>query len=136
MNLAEGRIVTGRKIMQEISVINTITVPAGMEDTAEQVRDEYVRYFEGQAGFVRSTFYKSIEKEADGSTRYVNIVVWESYEHFQSVVNRGFNNAEGENRDGYRVLGKGFPEPIAISPGRFVTLREDGPKGLDDTALD
>lgn len=111
--------------MDEISVINTIQVPAGMEQVAEQVRDEYVRYFKSQPGFVRSLFYKSIETGGDGSLQYVNIVVWDSLQSFQQVVNLGFANAEGENSDGYRVLGRGFPEPIKVSPGRYVSIRVD-----------
>ncbi len=108
--------------MPHISVINTISVPAGMEDIAEQVRAEYVAYFERQDGFVSSTFYRSIKREPDNSIRYVNIVVWQSRSHFEKVVNKGFENAQGENADGYRVLGKGFPEPIAVSPGQYEII--------------
>jgi heme-degrading monooxygenase HmoA len=108
--------------MEQISVINTIKVPAGMEDIAEQVRNDYVAYFSQQDGFVSSTFYKSLNRESDGAILYVNTVVWASYAHFQQVVNTGFNNAEGENSDGRRVLGKGFPEPILVMPGQYVII--------------
>jgi len=114
--------------MKEISVINTITVPDGMELAAEEAREEYARYFEKQEGFVSSIFYKSVEREDDNSIRYVNIVVWKSYDHFQNVVNEGYSNAEGINKDGMRVLGKGFPEPIVVSPGRFAVICQDGEK--------
>lgn len=108
--------------MEEITVINTIVVPAGMEKVAEEAREEYLRYFEKQEGFVSLSFYKSIERESDDSLRYVNIVVWKSYEHFKNVVNDGFKNTEGENSDGMRVLGRGFPEPIVISPARYTKI--------------
>ena len=108
--------------MEHISVINTIIVPAGMEDIAEQVRNDYVAYFSQQEGFVSSTFYKSINRESDNAIRYVNTVVWASYAHFQQVVNQGFDNAEGENRDGRKVLGKGFPEPIKVLPGQYIVI--------------
>jgi len=108
--------------MDKISVINTITVPKGMEKIAEEVREEYVNYFKKQDGYVNSTFYKSLNREDDGSIRYVNIVMWESYDHFERVVNKGFKNEEGENNDGMRVLGKGFPEPIKVLPGQFTTI--------------
>lgn len=111
--------------MDQISVINTIIVPAGMEDIAEQVRNDYVAYFSQQPGFVSSTFYKSIHRESDNAVRYVNSVVWASYEHFQQVVNSGFNNADGENSDGRRVLGKGFPEPIQVMPGQYVVINQN-----------
>lgn len=111
--------------MEQISVINTIIVPAGMEDIAEQVRNDYVAYFSHQEGFVSSTFYKSIHRESDNAVRYVNTVVWASYAHFQQVVNSGFNNADGENSDGRRVLGKGFPEPIQVMPGQYVIINQD-----------
>jgi len=110
--------------MQQISVINTITVPEGMEAQAEGVRADYVRYFQQQDGFVGSTFYKSLDREADGSLRYVNVVVWASYAHFERVVNKGFQDANGENSDGLRVLGRGFPAPIVVSPGRYSVLEE------------
>jgi heme-degrading monooxygenase HmoA len=107
---------------EEISVINTITVPQGMENEAEAIRDQYVAYFKAQQGFVSSSFYRCISREEDGALRYVNIVVWSSYEAFEKVVNLGFQNADGENKDGMRVLGKGFPEPIVVSPGQFVCI--------------
>lgn len=108
--------------MDQISVINTITVPEGMEDTAVKVRDEYVLYFSKQDGFVSSTFYKSITREDDNAIKYINIVVWASYAHFEKVVNAGFKNAEGENTDGMKVLGRGFPEPIKVSPGQYTIV--------------
>ncbi|MFC6441498.1 antibiotic biosynthesis monooxygenase [Bowmanella sp. JS7-9] len=110
--------------MQHISVINTITVPAGMEQMAEDIRHDYVAYFSQQAGFVSSTFYRALQREPDGAIRYINTVVWQSIEHFQQVVNAGFDNAEGENRDGRKVLGKGFPAPISVSPGQYVIIDE------------
>ena len=108
--------------MKSISVINTITVPEAMEDIAEQVREEYVDYFKKQEGFLSSTFYRSINREADNSIRYVNIVEWKSREHYEKVVNSGFENEAGENEDGYRVLGKGFPAPIKVSPGQYEII--------------
>lgn len=55
-------------------------------------------------------------------TRYINIVVWDSYENFQAVVNAGFENEDGLNDDGMKVLGKGFPEPIKVSPGQYEII--------------
>jgi heme-degrading monooxygenase HmoA len=109
----------------QISVINSIVVPDGMNLTAETIRNEYVNYFKAQAGFVSSTFYRAIAKEQDQATKYVNIVVWESIDHFNQVVNKGFGDVNGENEDGMRVLGKGFPEPIVVSPGQYITIAED-----------
>ena len=111
--------------MESISVINTIKVPKGMEAEAEEVRNVYVSYFKRQPGFVSSSFYKSIEREKDDIIKYINIVVWESLEAFNHVVNQGFSNDEGKNSDGYKVLGKGFQKPIEVSPGRFVRIAED-----------
>ncbi len=108
--------------MEQVSVINTITVPKGMETTAEQVRGEYIAYFSEQDGFISSTFYKSIHREDDDSIKYINTVVWASHAHFEKVVNIGFKNAQGENKDGKKVLGKGFPEPIKVSPGQYFIV--------------
>lgn len=108
--------------MKQISVINSILVPAGMESVAEEVRATYVDYFKKQEGFVSSTFYKSTTREVEGSIKYVNIIVWESQFHFEQVVNKGFQNEQGENTDGMRVLGKGFPEPIIVSPGQYEII--------------
>jgi len=108
--------------MTQVSVINIITVPKGMESIAEQVREEYVAYFGEQEGFVSSTFYKSISREEDESLKYINTVVWQSYSDFERVVNIGFADSAGKNSDGKKVLGKGFPEPIKVSPGQYVTL--------------
>ncbi|MBQ0725798.1 MAG: hypothetical protein KBT77_00470 [Thalassolituus oleivorans] len=108
--------------MKEVSVINTITVPLGMEEIAVNIRNEYVLYFSKQDGFVSSTFYKSINREEDNTINYINIVVWASYSHFEKVVNSGFDNVEGENKDGMKVLGKGFPEPIKVSPGQYIIV--------------
>jgi heme-degrading monooxygenase HmoA len=110
--------------MESISVINTITVPEGMESIAEQVRLEYVDYFKQQDGFLGSTFYKSVNRESDGSIKYINTVVWQSQAHFEKVVNFGFSNDHGENKDGRRVLGRGFPEPIQVSPGQYIVIDE------------
>lgn len=113
--------------MEQISVINMITVPDGMDEIAIQIRDEYASYFSKQDGFLSSTFYKSIHREPDNSMKYINTVVWASYAHFEKVVNAGFGNPEGENADGKKVLGKGFPEPIKISPGQYIIIGETGP---------
>lgn len=111
--------------MEQVSVINSISVPKGMEAEAELVRTEYVEYFSKQEGFVSSTFYKSLEKDKEGSSKYVNIVVWASYSHLEKVVNKGFENEAGENKDGMRVLGKGFPEPIVVSPGQYQIIGQN-----------
>lgn len=111
--------------MEQVSIINTILVPEGMEGEAELVRSEYVNYFSEQEGFVSSTFYKSFEREPDNTIKYVNIVVWQSQSHYEQVVNKGFQNEDGENNDGMRVLGKGFPSPIVVSPGRFQIIQDN-----------
>ncbi|MGH1346079.1 MAG: antibiotic biosynthesis monooxygenase family protein [Nannocystales bacterium] len=107
--------------MPQIHVINAIEVPAEMDEVARQVRDTYVRYFSEQPGFVGSTFYKALD--SGSSYSYINVVVWESQEAFDAVVNAGFNNDEGENDDGLKVLGKGFPPPIVVHPGRYEVIR-------------
>lgn len=109
--------------MKQISVINSIEVPEGFEKTAIKVRDTYVEYFKTKSGFVSSTFYKTINNE--NKFNFVNIVVWDSYESFQAVVNSGFENEEGVNEDNMKVLGKGFPRPIKVSPGQFEIIRND-----------
>lgn len=109
--------------MKPISVINSIEVPEGSEELAEQVRDVYINYFKSKAGFVGSTFYRSIN--SDNKFNYVNIVVWDSHDSFQAVVNEGFDNEDGMNQDQMKVLGKGFPDPIKVSPGQFEIIRND-----------
>lgn len=109
--------------MKTISVINSIQVPEGHEETAIKVRDVYVEYFKTKPGFVSSTFYKSIN--TDNTFNFINIVVWDSLQSFEAVVNSGFNNTEGLNEDNMKVLGKGFPPPIVVNPGQFETIRED-----------
>ncbi|MEP2669376.1 MAG: antibiotic biosynthesis monooxygenase [Cyclobacteriaceae bacterium] len=109
--------------MKQISVINAIEVPKGFEENAINVRDVYVEYFKTKPGFVSSTFYRTINEE--NKFNYVNIVVWDSYESFQAVVNSGFANEDGLNADDMKVLGKGFPHPIKVSPGQFEIIRND-----------
>lgn len=109
--------------MKQISVINSIEVPEGHEETAIKVRDIYIDYFKTKPGFVSSTFYRTINNE--NKFNFVNIVVWDSYESFQAVVNSGFENTEGLNEDNMKVLGKGFPHPIKVSPGQFEIIRDD-----------
>lgn len=109
--------------MKQISVINSIEVPEGHEETAIKIRDIYINYFKTKPGFVSSTFYKSINPE--NTFNFVNIVVWDSYESFEAVVNSGFDNKDGLNEDQMKVLGKGFPEPIKVSPGQFEIIRND-----------
>ena len=106
--------------MAHISAINCIEVPAGMEGAAETIRDQYVDYFRKQPGFVSSIFYRALS--TSDSINYINIVVWASQEAYDAVVNEGFSNAEGLNSDGMKVLGKGFPEPIAVHPGVFEAI--------------
>lgn len=109
--------------MKTISVINSLEVPEGWEETAINIRNEYVRYFQDKSGFVGSTFYRSINPE--NKFNFVNIVVWDSKESFDKVVNEGFNNNDGLNTDQMKVLGKGFPEPIKVSPGQFETIESN-----------
>jgi len=109
--------------MKQISVINSIEVPEGFEDEAIKIRDVYIEYFKTKSGFVSSTFYRSINSE--NKFNFVNIVVWDSYDSFQAVVNSGFVNEDGLNDDAMKVLGKGFPHPIKVSPGQFEIIRND-----------
>ncbi|MEQ9169318.1 MAG: antibiotic biosynthesis monooxygenase [Fulvivirga sp.] len=109
--------------MKQISVINSIEVPEGHEEMAIKVRDIYIDYFKTKPGFVSSTFYRTINSE--NKFNFVNIVVWDSYESFQAVVNSGFENSYGLNEDNMKVLGKGFPPPIKVSPGQFEIIRND-----------
>ena len=106
--------------MKQISVINFIEVPEGMEETAIEVRNSYVDYFRKKTGFVSSTFYKSVNENQKG--KYVNIIVWDSIDSFNDVVNSGFNNENGENNEGMKVLGRGFPEPISVNPGQYEII--------------
>jgi len=106
--------------MKQISVINFIEVPEGMEETALEVRNTYVDYFRKQSGFVSSTFYRSVNENK--KQKYVNIVVWDSIDSFNKVVNSGYSNDQGNNNDGMKVLGKGFPEPITVNPGQYEII--------------
>ncbi|MFT5686377.1 MAG: heme-degrading monooxygenase HmoA [Myxococcota bacterium] len=106
--------------MPAVHAINCIEVPTGSEQTAEEIREVYVAYFRRQPGFVSSTFYRAT-KTAD-AINYVNIVEWASQEACDAVVNRGYEDAEGENADGMKVLGRGFPSPIVIHPGLFERI--------------
>lgn len=106
--------------MKEISIINVIEVPEGMHEKAIEVREKYVEYFRKQEGFVSSTFYHSINEEH--KEKYINIVVWDSYESYTNVVSFGFANEEGKNSEGMKVLGAGFPEPITVSPSQYEVI--------------
>jgi heme-degrading monooxygenase HmoA len=106
--------------MKEISIINIITVPEGMEVTAIEMRELYVDYFRKQEGFVSSTFYRSVNE--NHKEKYINIVVWDSYDSYKNIVNTGFSNLEGKNTDGMKVLGRGFPEPIEVSPSQYEII--------------
>jgi heme-degrading monooxygenase HmoA len=108
--------------MKEISVINYIEVPEGMEHEAERVRETYVDYFRKQKGFVHSILYREMNAVNVEGTRHINIVAWDSYESFQALVNAGFESDEGLNDDGMKVLGKGFPAPIKVSPGQYKVI--------------
>ncbi|MFV1985073.1 MAG: hypothetical protein ACC657_16110 [Thiohalomonadales bacterium] len=54
--------------------------------------------------------------------KYINIVVWDSYDSYKNVVNIGFLNENGLNTDNMKVLGKGFPEPIVVSPSQYEII--------------
>lgn len=106
--------------MKEISIINIIEVPIGMEENAIEAREVYVDYFRKQKGFVSSTFYRSVNEGQ--KEKYINIVVWDSYDSYINVVNIGFSNVDGENSDHMKVLGRGFPEPIVVSPCQYEII--------------
>lgn len=106
--------------MKQISIINLIEVPEGMHVQAIEVRECYVDYFRKQKGFVSSTFYHSVNE--DQKDKYINIVVWDCYDSYLNVVNAGFSNKDGENTDGMKVLGRGFPQPIVVSPGQYEVI--------------
>lgn len=107
------------KMSKAMSVINSIKVPKHMIGQAVAC-NAYVDYFKQQPGFVSSSFYQASDNESTFS--YVNVVVWESQRHVNDVVNAGFENSEGMNRDGFlKVLGKGFPPPIEV----FTVIEHD-----------
>ncbi len=109
--------------MPHVYAINCIEVPSGHEEMAISIRERYVAYFRRQAGFVSSTFLR-----AEGSVagiNFINIVVWESRAACDAVVNTGFDNVEGLNSDGMKVLGKGFPPPIVVHPALYEVIAGD-----------
>lgn len=106
-----------------VSAINCIEVPEGSEEVALNIRDVYINYFKQKSGFVSSTFYKSIKN--DGKFNYINIVVWDSYASMAAVVNEGFKNEDGLNTDNMKVLGKGFPSPIKVTPSQYKIIQHD-----------
>lgn len=106
--------------MNQVSVINSIEVPDGLEEEALAVRDSYVAYFRQQPGFVSSTFHRSINNE--NKYNFINIVVWDSYDAYQAAVNSAVLNREGKNDDGMKVLGTGFPEPVSVCPGQYEVI--------------
>jgi len=106
--------------MKKISIINSLEVPAGLEDKAIEIREEYVAYFSQQPGFVSSTFYRSINSE--NKFNFINIVVWDSYDSYQTVVNSAAFDRKGINDDSMKVLGNGFPDPISVSPGQYEII--------------
>jgi len=71
--------------MKQLHAINILKVPEGYEETAIEVREEYVAYFRNQPGFIGSTCYRSINK--DGKFNFINVVIWDSYESYQAIVN-------------------------------------------------
>ncbi len=106
--------------MNQVSAINVLEVPEGFEDEAIAVRERYVAYFKQQPGFVSATFYQSIN--AENRYNFINIVVWVSEQAYQAVVKGAAMHAEGENADGMKVLGRGFPEPILVNPGQYKII--------------
>jgi heme-degrading monooxygenase HmoA len=106
--------------MKQVNVINFIEVPVGLEGQAIEIRERYVDYFRKQPGFVSSTFYRSMNNE-DKFT-FVNIVVWDSHESYLAVVNSARSNSAGENVDGMKVLGNGFPPPMVVFPGQYEVI--------------
>lgn len=108
--------------MANVSAINCIEVPHGYEDLAISIRNEYVEYFSTKDGFVSSTFYRA-STQSD-AINYINVIVWSSQEAYNTVVNEGFNNIDGLNNDGKKVLGKGFPAPIVVHPGVYEIVSE------------
>ncbi|WP_419904265.1 antibiotic biosynthesis monooxygenase family protein [Kiloniella sp.] len=106
--------------MPLVNAINCIEVPPGSEDKAIEVREIYINYFRKQPGFVSSTFYRASTQ--NDNINFINIVVWETQADYDTVVNKGYDNPDGLNEDGMKVLGKGFPAPIVVHPGVFEII--------------
>lgn len=95
-----------------------ILIPQWMVSAAELVRIAFVAYFCQQAAF-SVLLFSPTKRESDTTIKYINIVVWAAQFHFEQVVNSGFLNEDGENRDALWVLGKGLPKPLVVTPGRY-----------------
>lgn len=106
--------------MKQIHVINVIEVPNGMEQTAIDVREEYVDYFKTKHGFIGSTFYRSIN--TNGKFNFINIVIWDCHDSYMAVVNSAATDKGRINDDGMKVLGNGFPHPIVIHPDQYEII--------------
>ena len=106
--------------MPPISIINCIEAPLGMEQTAIQVRNQYADYYRKQPGYVSSTFYRSIG--IDNKFNFINIVVWESVDAYQAVVNAGFANDPASNTDGVKITDQGFPDAIKVNSGQYEII--------------
>lgn len=106
--------------MPHIHAINCIEVPHGYEQCAIDVRAVYIDYLKKQTGYISSIFYRASVHRSH--INFINIVVWESQEAYDAVVNAGYGNSDGENEDGMKILGKGFPDPIKVHPGVYEII--------------
>ena len=106
--------------MSQISIINSLIVPEGLEDEVIEIREQYVEYFKTKPGFVSSTFYRSVNTE--NKFNFINMVVWDSYDAYLAVVNGSDREVDKTNKDGMKVIGNGFPDKVVVNPGQYEVI--------------
>lgn len=106
--------------MSQISIINSLIVPDGLENEVIKIREQYVGYFKTKPGFISSTFYRAVNTE--NKFNFINVVVWESYDAYQAVVDDSDRDADRTNKDGMKVLGNGFPDKVIVNPGQYEVI--------------
>ena len=71
--------------MQTVTLINAFEVPAGKEEQFLEMWHEAAEYMRHAPGFRSTRLHESLDPQAQ--FRFVNIVQWESPEHFQAAIN-------------------------------------------------
>ena len=70
--------------MNHVTLINPFEVPAGKEEEFVERWKLAPDYLREQEGFVSTRLHQSLDPQA--AFRFVNVVVWESAEHFQRAL--------------------------------------------------
>jgi heme-degrading monooxygenase HmoA len=100
-----------------VTLVNCFQVPAGRDEEFFRIFQEVNTYMRAQPGYLGHKLHRALGREASFS--FVNVVLWESVEHFRASHGDEFR----------RMISRQEWAPFTSKPGLYEVVHEGAAPG-------